>query len=208
MSVSDKPAGQGERVLGLAWLECPGVRAGSLAPADLPKNLVLLGLIGLLDPPRKEAIEAVRECHGGGIRVTMITGDHKITAAAIAEMLGIGDGKTSITGAEIEEMNEAALQEKVRNVDVFARASPEHKLRLVKAIQANKQTVAMTGDGVNDAPALKKADIGVAMGIKGTEVTKEAAGMILADDNFASITAAVKEGRTVYNNIEKAILFM
>jgi magnesium-transporting ATPase (P-type) len=123
-------------------------------------------------------------------------------------MLGIGDGKTAITGAEIEEMDTATLRERVGNVDVFARASPEHKLRLVKAIQANRQIVAMTGDGVNDAPSLKKADIGVAMGIKGTEVTKEAAGMVLADDNFASITAAVKEGRTVYNNIEKAILFM
>src|SRR5215469_12031524 len=208
MRASDKLAGQGERVLALAWLENPGLKAGGLGPADLPRNLVLLGLIGLLDPPRKEAVEAVHECHNGGIRVTMITGDHRITAAAIAKMLGIGDGKTAITGAEIEEMNEATLQEKVRNVDVFARASPEHKLRLVKAIQANRQIVAMTGDGVNDAPALKKADIGVAMGIKGTEVTKEAAGMVLADDNFASITAAVKEGRTVYNNIEKAILFM
>ena len=161
-----------------------------------------------MDPPRKEAIEAVKECHGGGIRVTMITGDHKITAAAIAKMLGIGDGKTAVAGTEIEAMNDAALQDCVRDVDVFARASPEHKLRLVKAIQANRQIVAMTGDGVNDAPALKKADIGVAMGIKGTEVTKEAAGMILADDNFASISAAVKEGRTVYNNIEKAMLFL
>ena len=208
MKASDQLAAQGERVLALAWLENPGLKAGTLGPADLPKNLVLLGLIGLLDPPRKEAIEAVTECHGGGIRVTMITGDHKITAAAIAKMLGIGDGRAAVTGAEIEEMNEAALQERVQNVDVFARASPEHKLRLVKAIQANKQIVAMTGDGVNDAPSLKKAEIGVAMGIKGTEVTKEAAGMILADDNFASITAAVKEGRTVYNNIEKAILFM
>ncbi|MBV9533400.1 MAG: HAD-IC family P-type ATPase, partial [Bradyrhizobium sp.] len=207
LQTADMLAGQGERVLALAWLENPGL-TGSLTPGDLPKDLVLLGLIGLLDPPRKEAIEAVKECHGGGVRVTMITGDHKITAAAIAKMLGIGDGKTSVSGAEIEDMNEAALREKVRNVDVFARASPEHKLRLVKAIQANKQIVAMTGDGVNDAPALKKADIGVAMGIKGTEVTKEAAGMILADDNFASITAAVKEGRTVYNNIEKAILYM
>ena len=205
---SDQMAGQGERVLALAWLEDPGLQAGSLGPADLPKNLVLLGLIGLLDPPRKEAIEAVKECHGGGIRVTMITGDHRITAAAIAKMLGIGDGKTAVTGAEIEDMNEYALRERVREVDVFARASPEHKLRLVKAIQANGQVVAMTGDGVNDAPSLKKADIGVAMGIKGTEVTKEAAGMILADDNFASIGAAVKEGRTVYNNIEKAILFL
>ncbi|MBV9629915.1 MAG: HAD-IC family P-type ATPase [Xanthobacteraceae bacterium] len=205
---SDGLAAQGERVLGLAWLENPAVTVGSLTAADLPKNLVLLGLVGLLDPPRKEAIEAVRECHSGGIRVTMITGDHKITAAAIAKMLDIGDGKTAITGAEIEDMDTATLQERVREVDVFARASPEHKLRLVKAIQANKQIVAMTGDGVNDAPALKKADIGVAMGMKGTEVTKEAAEMILADDNFASITAAVKEGRTVYNNIEKAILFM
>ena len=184
-------------MLGLAWLEDPNVNAGSLGPGDLPKNLVLIGLIGLLDPPRKEAIEAVKECHAGGIRVTMITGDHKITAAAIAKMLGIGDGRTAITGVEIEEMDTATLRERVRDVDVFARASPEHKLRLVKAIQANKQIVAMTGDGVNDAPSLKKADIGVAMGIKGTEVTKEAAEMVLADDNFASITAAVKEGRTV-----------
>ncbi|HHP7233939.1 MAG TPA: cation-translocating P-type ATPase [Desulfobacterales bacterium] len=208
MTISDKLAGQGERVLGLAWLEDPGVEAGSLTPAGLPKNLVLIGLIGLLDPPRKEAVEAVKECHGGGIRVTMITGDHRITAAAIAKMLGIGDGKTAVTGSQIEEMNEAMLMEAVRDVDVFARTSPEHKLRLVNAIQANRQIVAMTGDGVNDAPSLKKADIGVAMGIKGTEVTKEAAGMILADDNFASITAAVREGRTVYNNIEKAILFL
>ncbi len=208
VKASDKLAAQGERVLGLAWLEDPGVKAGNLSAADLPRNLVFLGLIGFLDPPRKEAIEAVKECHAGGIRVTMITGDHRITAAAIAKMLGIGDGKTAITGAEIEEMNTAALQESVQGVDVFARASPEHKLRLVKAIQANKQIVAMTGDGVNDAPSLKKADIGVAMGIKGTEVTKEADEMVLADDNFASITAAVKEGRTVYNNIEKAILFM
>jgi magnesium-transporting ATPase (P-type) len=203
----DQLAAQGERVLALAWLPNPGLAVGSLSPQDLPRNLVLLGLVGLMDPPRKEAIEAVRECHDGGIRITMITGDHKITAAAIAGMLGIGDGKTAVTGAEIEAMNDAELQDCVRDVDVFARTSPEHKLRLVKAIQANRQIVAMTGDGVNDAPALKKADIGVAMGIKGTEVTKEAAGMILADDNFASISAAVTEGRTVYNNIEKAMLF-
>ncbi|HEV2099226.1 MAG TPA: HAD-IC family P-type ATPase, partial [Stellaceae bacterium] len=208
LRASDQLAAQGERVLALAWIEDPGVAAGNLGPADLPRNLVLLGLIGLLDPPRKEAIEAVTECHAGGIRVTMITGDHKITAAAIAKMLGIGDGMTALTGAEIEEMDTATLQDRVQDVDVFARASPEHKLRLVKAMQANRQIVAMTGDGVNDAPSLKKADVGVAMGIKGTEVTKEAAEMVLADDNFASITAAVREGRTVYNNIEKAILLM
>jgi magnesium-transporting ATPase (P-type) len=206
----DRLAAQGERLLALAWLPDPGaagVAEGNFEASNLPKNLVLLGLVGLMDPPRAEAIEAVRECHDGGIRVTMITGDHKITAAAIAGMLGIGDGKTAVTGTDVEAMNDAELRDCVRDVDVFARASPEHKLRLVKAIQANGQIVAMTGDGVNDAPALKKADIGIAMGIKGTEVTKESAEMILADDNFASISAAVKEGRTVYNNIEKAILF-
>lgn len=208
LQVSDNMAGRGERVLALAWLENSSMGSGPLKAADLPKNLVLIGLIGLLDPPRPEAISAVKECHDGGIRVTMITGDHRITAAAIAKMLGIGDGKTAVIGTEIEAMNEAALREAVREVDVFARTSPEHKLRLVKAIQANGQICAMTGDGVNDAPSLKQADIGVAMGIKGTEVTKEAAEMILADDNFASISAAVKEGRTVYNNIEKAILFL
>jgi calcium-translocating P-type ATPase len=208
LKAADELAGQGERVLALAWLENPEIPEENLGPDDLPKNLVLLGLVGLLDPPRKEAIEAVKESHAGGIRVTMITGDHRATAAAIAKMLGIGDGKTAVTGAEIEEMDTATLQESCRDVDVFARASPEHKLRLVKAMQASNQIVAMTGDGVNDAPALKRADIGIAMGIKGTEVTKEAAAMVLADDNFASIAAAVREGRTVYNNIEKAILFM
>jgi magnesium-transporting ATPase (P-type) len=205
---ADRLASQGERVLALAWLQNPRMQAGSIGAEDLRGDLVMLGIVGLLDPPRKEAIEAVKECHGGGIRVTMITGDHKITAAAIAKMLDIGDGTTAITGTEVEEMDGATLRERVATVDVFARASPEHKLRLVEAIQANNQIVAMTGDGVNDAPALKRADIGIAMGIKGTEVTKEAAAMILADDNFASIAAAVKEGRTVYNNIEKALLFM
>jgi magnesium-transporting ATPase (P-type) len=208
LRASDRLAANGERVLAMAWLEQPGLDRQGLTASDLPRNLVVLGLIGLLDPPRREAIDAVTECHAGGIRVTMITGDHKVTAAAIAKMLGIGDGTKAITGAEIEESDDATLQERVRNVDVFARASPEHKLRLVQAIKANNQIVAMTGDGVNDAPALKMADVGVAMGIKGTEVTKEAAAMVLADDNFASITAAVREGRTVYNNIEKALLFI
>jgi magnesium-transporting ATPase (P-type) len=207
MQASDKLAGQGERVLGLAWLERPGLKTGSLTAADLPKNLVLLGLIGLLDPPRKEAIEAVRECHGGGIRVTMITGDHKITAAAIAKMCS-----TSATGGRRLPGRDRGNGYRFAQKDQSARrclpARAPSTSPSGKAIQANKQIVAMTGDGVNDAPALKKADIGVAMGIKGTEVTKEAAGMVLADDNFASITAAVKEGRTVYNNIEKAILFM
>src|SRR5262249_13714343 len=134
--------------------------------------------------------------------------DHRITAAAIARMLGIGDGKTAVTGAEIQEMDAATLQERCREVDVFARASPEHKLRLVTAMQASGQIVGMTGGGADERPAPKMAARGVAMGIKATEVTKEAAETVLADDNFASITAAVREGRTVYNNIEKAILHM
>src|SRR5262249_50458083 len=157
MKESDRLAANRERVPALAWLGDPAVPAGSLRPGGLPEHLGRVGPTALLGPPRKEAIEAVRECHGGGIRVTMITGDHKITAAAIAKMLGIGDGRTAISGAEIEETDDATLQERVRDCDVFARASPEHKLRLVKAIKANKQIVAMTGDGVNDAPALKKA---------------------------------------------------
>jgi magnesium-transporting ATPase (P-type) len=168
----DRLAAKGERVLALAWQQDPAVTAEALNPADLPKNLVLLGLIGLLDPPRKEAIGAVRECHGGGIRITMITGDHKITAAAIARMLGIGDARPPSPVLRSRRWTPPSSRNGVQDVDVFARASPEHKLRLVKAIQANRQIVAMTGDGVNDAPSLKKADIGVAMGIKGTEVTR------------------------------------
>lgn len=207
-------SGRGQRVLALAWLPDAGadaeveVEEASFTPSGLRKDLVLLGLTGIIDPPREEAMEAVKHCHEGGIRVTMITGDHAITAASIAKMLGIGDGKSYVTGRQIEEMDDDALEAKCRRIDVFARTSPEHKLRLVRAMQAGGQVVSMTGDGVNDAPSLKQADIGVAMGIKGTEVSKEAADMVLADDNFASITAAVREGRTVYNNIEKAILFM
>lgn len=205
---NEEIASKGQRVLALAWLPETTVDEASFHPAGLSRELVLLGLAGIIDPPREEAVEAVRQCHEGGIRVTMITGDHAITAASIARMLGIGDGKSYVTGTQIEEMDDDALEAKCRRIDVFARTSPEHKLRLVRAMQASGQIVSMTGDGVNDAPALKQADIGVAMGIKGTEVSKEAADMVLADDNFASISAAVREGRTVYNNIEKAILFM
>jgi magnesium-transporting ATPase (P-type) len=198
----------GLRVLALAWKPGSKIGDGAFEPPDLPRDLIFLGLVGIIDPPREEAIEAVRQCHEGGIRVTMITGDHADTAVAVAKMLGIGDGSARVTGAEIDAMDDEALEAKCRRVDVFARTSPEHKLRLVRAMQASGQVLAMTGDGVNDAPALKQADVGVAMGIKGTEVSKEAAEMVLADDNFASITAAVKEGRTVFNNIEKAILFI
>ncbi len=205
---NEEIAGKGQRVLALAWLPEAVIEEATFHPAGLSKELILLGLTGIIDPPREEAVAAVKQCHEGGIRVTMITGDHAITAASIAKMLGIGDGKAYLTGSQIEEMDDDALEVKCKRIDVFARTSPEHKLRLVRAMQAGGQVVSMTGDGVNDAPSLKQADIGVAMGIKGTEVSKEAADMVLADDNFASISAAVREGRTVYNNIEKAILFM
>ena len=205
---NEEIASKGQRVLALACLKNGKIDEVDLTPERLTRELVLLGLVGIIDPPRDEAVAAVKECHQGGIRVTMITGDHAVTAASIAKMLGIGDGKSYVTGRQIEEIDDDALEAKCRRIDVFARTSPEHKLRLVRAMQASRQVVSMTGDGVNDAPALKQADVGVAMGIKGTEVSKEAAEMVLADDNFASITAAVREGRTVYNNIEKAILFM
>jgi magnesium-transporting ATPase (P-type) len=205
---NEEIASEGQRVLALACLKNGSINEANLTPEGLTRELALLGLVGIMDPPRDEAVAAVKECHQGGIRVTMITGDHAVTAASIAKMLGIGDGKSYVTGRQIEEIDDDALEGKCRRIDVFARTSPEHKLRLVRAMQASGQVVSMTGDGVNDAPALKQADVGVAMGIKGTEVSKEAAEMVLTDDNFASITAAVREGRTVYNNIEKAILFM
>ena len=205
---NEEIASKGQRVLALARLTDAKIDEATFHAEGLTKELVLLGLVGIIDPPRDEAIAAVKECHQGGIRVTMITGDHAVTGASIAKMLGIGDGKSYVTGSQIEEIDDDALEAKCRRIDVFARTSPEHKLRLVRAMQASGQVVSMTGDGVNDAPALKQADVGVAMGIKGTEVSKEAAEMVLTDDNFASITAAVREGRTVYNNIEKAILFM
>jgi magnesium-transporting ATPase (P-type) len=175
---------------------------------DLEGGFVLLGLVGIIDPPREEAIAAVAQCHSAGIRVKMITGDHVDTARAIGGRLRIGLEKPALTGAEIEMMDDAQLREVVGEIDVFARASPEHKLRLVQAMQAGGQVVAMTGDGVNDAPALKRADVGVAMGLKGTEAAKEAADVVLADDNFATISNAVREGRGVYDNIRKFVLFM
>jgi magnesium-transporting ATPase (P-type) len=176
--------------------------------ADLENGFTLLALVGIIDPPREEAIAAVKTCTGAGIRVKMITGDHVDTAQAIGERLGIGLGKPTLSGAQIEAMNDEQLQGVALEVDVFARASPEHKLRLVEALQAAGQVVAMTGDGVNDAPALKRADVGVAMGLKGTEAAKEAADMVLADDNFATIGNAVYVGRGIYDNIQKFILFM
>jgi magnesium-transporting ATPase (P-type) len=196
----------GQRVLALAMkIVDDGQR--KLNFDDMQSGYTLLGMVGITDPPREEAIAAVRDCRAAGIRVKMITGDHAETARAIAALLGIGNDH-ALTGSELDALDETALRQAVRDVDVFARASPEHKLRLVEAMQANGEIVAMTGDGVNDAPALKRADIGVAMGMKGTEVAKEAAEVVLADDNFATIAHAVEEGRTVYDNIKKAIIFI
>lgn len=175
---------------------------------DVESGYSMLALVGIIDPPREEAIQAVAECHRAGIQVKMITGDHAETAKAIGALLDIGVGKPAITGAELALMDDAALRRIVMEVDIFARASPEQKLRLVQALQEDGQVVAMTGDGVNDAPALKRADVGVAMGLKGTEVAKEASDMVLADDNFATIASAVREGRAVYDNLKKFILFM
>ncbi len=197
---------RGQRVLALA-MKAVEVDQRELRFADMEGGFTLLGMVGISDPPRKEAIAAVSDCKAAGIRVKMITGDHADTARAIAAQLGIGNG-LALTGIELDAMDDEALRQAVRGVDVFARSSPEHKLRLVTAMQANGEIVAMTGDGVNDAPALKRADIGVAMGRKGTEVAKEAAEMVLADDNFATIAHAVQEGRTIYDNIKKAIVFI
>jgi magnesium-transporting ATPase (P-type) len=198
---------RGLRVLAAAARDVDAGRR-NLTQGDLEDGMVFLGLVGILDPPRPEAIEAIRICRQAGIRVKMITGDHAGTAIAIGRDMGIGDGAHAVTGAALEAAADDELRRMVREHDVFARTSPEHKLRLVKALQANGEVVAMTGDGVNDAPALKRADVGVAMGIKGTEATKEAAEIVLADDNFASIARAVEEGRTIYDNLRKAILFI
>jgi len=202
-------AAQGLRLLALACKRATP-SDGRLGFDDMQSGFVMLALVGIIDPPREEARRAVAECHHAGIRVKMITGDHVETARAIGAQLGIGAGvgQPTLTGAEIAMMDDAALRRVVTDVDVFARASPEHKLRLVQALQDEGQVVAMTGDGVNDAPALKRADVGVAMGLKGTEAAKEAADMVLADDNFATIASAVREGRAVYDNVKKFILFM
>lgn len=197
----------GQRILAIASRVVPTTQQ-TLKFADVEAGFTLLGLVGIMDPPREEAIAAIDKCHAAGIRVKMITGDHRITACTIGEKLGIGDGQNAITGLELDHLDDAQLRKVVAKIDIFARASPEHKLRLVTALQANGEIVAMTGDGVNDAPALKRADIGVAMGQKGTEVAKEAAEMVLTDDNFASITHAVEEGRTVYDNIRKTVVFI
>ncbi|PAF09443.1 carbonate dehydratase [Shouchella clausii] len=200
-------ANSGERVLAAGYKEMPA-QADSIGHHDLAKGVTFLGLAGIVDPPREEAIAAVQACKKAGIQVKMITGDHGDTAKAIGKQLGIGDGAKALTGKELDQMSDEELDEAATNTHIFARTSPENKLRLVKSLQKQGHICAMTGDGVNDAAALKRADIGVAMGIKGTEVTKDAAKMVLADDNFQTIVHAVEEGRRVYDNVKKTILFI
>jgi len=212
---ANQAAAKGLRVLAFAQLIVSAQTEG-IAHALISDSLTFLGLQGMIDPARKEAIEAVRHCHSAGIRVKMITGDHILTARAIASRLGLRkdpfsenapDGLIAMNGKDIERLSDEDLKEKVNDVSVFARVTPEQKLRLVRAIQARGYITAMTGDGVNDAPALKQANIGVAMGLAGTEVAKEAADMVLLDDNFASIEAAVEEGRCVFDNLRKFIVW-
>lgn len=198
---------KGERVIGAA-IKYVGDSVTEIDHDDVKDGLTMLGLAGIMDPPREEAIEAVKECRRAGIKVKMITGDHKETAIAIARKMGITDNDRAVEGRELDALSEDELRKVVDTSDVFARTSPENKLQLVQALQANDEICAMTGDGVNDAPALKRADIGVAMGIKGTEVAKEASEMVLVDDNFRTIVNAVREGRRVYDNLKKTILFI
>jgi magnesium-transporting ATPase (P-type) len=188
----------------------PEAETSTLSHADLDTGLELAGLVGIVDPPRPEAVDAIATCRTAGIRVKMITGDHAGTALAIGREMGIvtDAGSPVLTGPELESMSTEALRAAVREVDIYARTSPEHKLRIVAALQAHSEVVAMTGDGVNDAPALTRADVGVAMGIKGTEATKEAADIVLADDNFATIERAVEEGRRIYDNVRRSLLFL
>ena len=202
----DRLAGLALRTLAVAYRPVP---EGRHAPADesVERDLAYLGLVGIIDPPRPEARTAIAEARAAGVRTIMITGDHPATATRIADDLGIASAGV-LTGAELDDLDEDGLRDAVRDVSVYARVAPAHKLRIVDALQDEGHVVAMTGDGVNDAPALKAADIGVAMGVTGTDVTKEAADMILADDNFATIVAAVREGRGIFANIRTFLRFL
>jgi magnesium-transporting ATPase (P-type) len=204
---ADEMAREALRVLGMAYKTVPKEKT-SLTAEDLD-GLIFLGLQGMIDPPREEAVEAVGKCKRSGIRTVMITGDHAQTAKAIAGQLGIGgDGDKVLSGEELSGMSDEELYEAVDSVSVYARVAPEHKFRVATQLQKRGHIVAVTGDGVNDAPALKAADIGIAMGITGTDVSKEACDMVLVDDNFASIVSAVEEGRHIFENIRKAILYL
>lgn len=196
------------RLLGVAYRELPYDAVEKIDAEKVESDLVFIGLTGMIDPPREEAKEANRQCQQAGIKTVMITGDHKLTAVAIAKELGMLRSDMVLIGAELDQMSDEEFEKIVENVTVYARVSPEHKLRIVKALKKKGHIVAMTGDGVNDAPALKQADIGVAMGITGTDVTREAADMVLADDNFATIVKAVEGGRAIYDNIRKFSFFL
>ena len=205
---NDELAEKALRVLAMAYKEIDHEPTDK-EKEELENNLIYVGMVGMIDPPREEVKLAVEKCKTAGIKTVMITGDHKITAVAIARELGIlEDGQEAITGSELSKMSDDELTERVENIRVYARVAPEHKVRIVKAWQSKGQVVAMTGDGVNDAPALKTADIGCAMGMVGTDVAKEAADVILTDDNFATVVSAVEEGRRIYDNILKAIQFL
>jgi magnesium-transporting ATPase (P-type) len=199
--------GKGERLIA-AGMKKVDPSTAAIGHEDVESGFELIGLAGIIDPPREEVIESIQQCKKAGIKVKMITGDHKDTAVAIGAMMGIGDGTRVLEGRDLDKLGKAELAKAALEYDVFARTSPHNKLQLVQALQEQHHICAMTGDGVNDAPALKRADIGVAMGIKGTEVSKEAAEMILVDDNFSTIVNAVKEGRRVYDNLKKTILFI
>ena len=203
----EEMAQQGQRVLAIA-VKTTNTNHRDLEFSDVENGMTMLGLFGFIDPPREEAIKAIQDCVNAGIRVKMITGDHGATARAIAQQLHLINANDVLTGQELDQMSEDTLRTRVLDVDIYARVSPEHKIRLVKVLQGQDLIVAMTGDGVNDAPALKRADVGIAMGRNGTEAAKEAAEMALADDNFATIVQSVKEGRTIYANLQKAFLFM
>ena len=206
--VNEELATNALRVLAMAYKKIDSV-PNKNEIATLENDLVFIGMVGMIDPARPEVKEAVHKCKTAGIRPVMITGDHKITAVAIAKQIGIlNDGDKAVTGAELEKMSDEELAKNVKDISVYARVSPEHKVRIVKAWQSHGEVVAMTGDGVNDAPALKTADIGAAMGIVGTDVAKEAADVVLTDDNFATIVSAVEEGRRIYDNILKAVAYL
>jgi len=204
-AANQRLARKGMRVLGVAFRLMNQIP--EIIPTDLEQNLTFVGLFGMIDPPRNEVRDAIAVTKSAGIRTVMITGDHPLTASEIARQLGISEQGRVLTGTEIENLTFDELKGIVDEVQVFARVSPEHKLKIVQALQDRGHIVSMTGDGVNDAPALRRADIGVAMGITGTDVSKEAADMVLLDDNFATIVAAVKEGRTIYDNIRKFVRF-
>lgn len=205
LSVNNSMAAEGLRVLAFAYKK---FKEPDFSENNLENDLVFVGLIGMMDPPRKDAIKAVAQCKSAGIDVIMITGDHKLTAIAVAKDLGLSESDIVMSGAELDSIDEKSLSEKVEKIKIYSRVSPENKIKIVQALKSKGHIVAMTGDGINDAPALKASDIGIAMGITGTQVTKESASMILADDNFVTIVSAIREGRRIFDNVKKCLIYL